>query len=208
MRDEDVTNVRDDTASGDTGLGVCACRRQVLGAGAAAALLMMAGTARADEDDPTREARPKAGDLFVFFEGDHQGTVIKPADLKAGGPPTLAWPFDPQKKVPRDASRLNQVLLVRLDPATLDDKTKPHAAEGIVAYSAICTHAACTVSAWMPEKRWFLCPCHGSEYDPKQDAQAVFGPAPRRLAALPLKIAEGALTAAGSFIGHVGIGTA
>jgi Rieske Fe-S protein len=50
----------------------------------------------------------------------------------------------------------------------------------------------------------FKCPCHNSEYDPRQGAQVVFGPAPRRLAALPLALAGGALSVAGGFIGKVG----
>jgi len=46
--------------------------------------------------------------------------------------------------------------------------------------------------------------CHNSEYDPRQSAEVVFGPAPRRLPALPVKIADGALTVAAGFIGKVG----
>jgi len=186
-------------------LGPCVCRRQILGAGVAAALVSLSGRARADEADPNREAHPKAGDQFVFFEGDRQGQVITPADLKLGATQIQAWPYDPEKTVPRDGSRLNQLLLLRLDPASLSDDEKPHAADGIVAYSSICTHAGCGVTAWIPKEQLLLCPCHGSEYDPKDLGKSVFGPAPRRLATLPLKISDGVLAAAGGFIGHVGI---
>lgn len=48
------------------------------------------------------------------------------------------------------------------------------------------------------------CPCHNSEFDPRQGAQVVFGPAPRRLAALPLAISDGTLVVAASFVGKVG----
>ena len=184
---------------------VCACRRQILGAGVAAALVSLGGRIRADETDPNREAHPKANDQFVFFEGDRQGLVITPADLKLGATQIQAWPYDPEKKVPRDGSRLNQVLLLRLNPASLSDDEKPHAADGIVAYSSICTHAGCGVAAWMPKEQLLLCPCDGSEFDPKDNGKAVFGPAPRRLASLPLKISDGVPAAAGGFIGHVGI---
>lgn len=195
-----------DTPARPGGMGsACACRRQVLGAGVAVALVSLAGRTRADETDPNREAHPKPGDQFVFFEGDRQGQVIVPADLKVGVTQIQAWPYDPEKKVPRDGSRLNQILLLRLDPASLSDEEKPRAADGIVAYSAICTHAGCGVTAWMPKEQLLLCPCHGSEYDPKDIGKAVFGPAPRRLASLPLKISDGVLAAAGGFIGHVGI---
>ncbi|MEO8714756.1 MAG: hypothetical protein ABI369_07070, partial [Acetobacteraceae bacterium] len=71
------------------------------------------------QDDPARDMRPQPGDLLVFFDGDNEGAAIKPADLRAGDPPVLAWAFDPTKKVPRDGSRLNQVVMMRFDPATL-----------------------------------------------------------------------------------------
>jgi len=200
---EPLQGVRADRLAGRT--GVCACRRQVLGAGAAAALLSISGRARADDNEEAREAHPKVGDQLVFFEGDRQGKVIAPADVKVGEPQILAWPFDPDKKVPRDGSRLNLVLLMRFDPAGLSENEKPRAADGIVAYSAVCTHAGCTVTGWMPKEQHLLCPCHGSEYDPKQGGKPVFGPAPRSLAALPLKISGGVLAATGGFIGRVGI---
>ena len=123
-----------------------------------------------------------------------------PQDLKLGGPPLRAWPKDPKTSVIRKGSRLNEILVVRLDPAELDDATRSHAADGIVAYSAICAHAGCPVTAWVKEeagdKDVFKCVCHNSEYDPRQGAEVVFGPAPRRLAALPLVIADGSLTVA------------
>jgi rieske iron-sulfur protein len=164
--------------------------------------------AAADEEQPGSDERPQKADLLVVSEGDQEGQVIKPQDLKLGGPPVHAWPKDPKTSVIRNGSRLNEVLVVRLDPAELDDETRSHAADGIVAYSAICAHAGCPVTGWAKEeegdKDVFKCPCHNSEYDPRQGAEVVFGPAPRRLAALPLAIADGSLTVAAPFIGKVG----
>ena len=54
------------------------------------------------------------------------------------------------------------------------------------------------------DKDVFKCVCHNSEYDPRQSAQVVFGPAPRRLAALPLTMLDGTLTIATTFVGKVG----
>jgi Rieske Fe-S protein len=48
------------------------------------------------------------------------------------------------------------------------------------------------------------CPCHNSEFDPRASAQVVFGPAPRRLAALPLAVSGDSLTVAAPFAGKVG----
>jgi rieske iron-sulfur protein len=162
----------------------------------------------ADDDQPGSDERPQENDLLVVSEGEHAGDVIKPQDLKPGGPPLRAWPKDPKTSVIRKGSRLNEVLVVKLDPAELDDDTRSRAADGVVAYSAICAHAGCPVTAWVKgatgDKDVFKCVCHNSEYDPRQGAQVVFGPAPRRLAALPLSMADGSLTVAGPFVGKVG----
>ncbi len=164
--------------------------------------------AAADEDQPGSDERPQKGDLLVFSEGEHAGEAIKPQDLPLGGPPARAWPKDPTTSVIRKGSRLNEVLVVRLVPAELDDETRARAADGIVAYSAICSHAGCPVTAWVKgatgAKDVCKCVCHNSEYDPRQSAEVVFGPAPRRLAALPLAAAGDSLTVAGTFVGKVG----
>jgi rieske iron-sulfur protein len=158
----------------------------------------------ADEDAASE--RPQPGDLFVFAEGDNEGKIIAPDQVALDEEPVMAWPFDPARKIARDGSRLNQLLLLRLDPASLDEATRSRAADGIIAYSAICSHAGCPVTGWVEDegKRVLKCFCHNSEYDPRQSSQVVFGPAPRNLAALPVKVVDGALTVAGNFIGKVG----
>jgi rieske iron-sulfur protein len=160
--------------------------------------------AAAAGDSEAANARPQAGDRFVFAEPDREGVAITPADLSVGGPQVQAWPMDSASKTVRSGSRLNRVLLVRLDPASLNEDTRAHAAEGIVAYSAVCTHAQCFVSGWNGERQMLHCPCHQSDYDPRHNAKVVAGPAPRALPALPLKIVDGVLTAAGPFLGRVG----
>lgn len=173
---------------------------------AAGASLALSRASRADDEKPGAEERPQPGNVFVFSEGDGAGKRVMPASLPLGGPPALVWPMDSRAQVVRDGSRLNQVLLLRLDPASLDEDTRPYAVQGIVAYSAICTHAGCPVTGWVQDdaKLVLKCFCHNSEYDPRQRAKVVFGPAPRHLAVLPVKIVDGALTVAARFIGKVG----
>ena len=48
----------------------------------------------------------------------------------------------------RDKSRFNKLVLIRLAPEDLGEDVRKHAAEGVLAYSAICTHQGCTVSGW------------------------------------------------------------
>jgi len=122
------------------------------------------------EDQPGSDERPQTGDLLVVSEGEHEGDVITPGDLKLGGPPQRAWPKDPNTSVVRNGSRLNEILVIKLEASELDDATRVRAADGIIAYSAICTHAGCLVSecvrAAQGEQNVLKCPCHNSEFDP------------------------------------------
>ncbi len=183
-------------------------RTLLLGALASSVCLGCSTQVRAGEDAPGSDERPQKGDLLVFSEGDQEGKPVSAADLPTGGPPVHAWPKDPKTSVVRSGSRLNEILIIRLDPAELDEQTRARAVDGIIAYSAICSHAGCPVTAWVKsdvgDKEVFKCMCHNSEYDPRAGAQVVFGPAPRRLAALPLALADGSLSVAGNFVGKVG----
>ena len=180
-------------------------RRTVLQAALGTSLgLLLPEISRAQDSDP-RNARPQAGDRLVFADGEQKGKPIKIDAMTVGGPPLTAMPQDAASGTVRDGSRLNQVLLVRLDPARLQGETQARAAQGVVAYSAVCTHAGCDGFAWTPEKQMYKCPCHDSEFDPADAARVTGGPATRRLPALPLKIADGFVTVAGAFTARVGV---
>ena len=109
------------------------------------------------------------GDVLVKTGGG--GAPLKATDLPPGGPQIFAWPMDPADKTVRDGTRLNKVLLLRLDPAGFDPATLARAADGVVAYSAICPHTGCEVMKWQPETQRLECPCHFSQYDPKAGAR-------------------------------------
>src|SRR5690349_11895050 len=118
---------------------LCTTRRSLLLAALAstAGLAASGGSAMAD-DPPGADERPKKGDLLVQSEGDREGSLVTLADLPVGGPPVHAWPKDPSTSVVRSGSRLNEILIIRLDPADLDEQTRARAQDGIIAYSAIC----------------------------------------------------------------------
>jgi Rieske Fe-S protein len=163
----------------------------------------LAARVAAAQADAARE-RPKEGDLLVKVDGAEQ-TPLGPDSLPLGAGQIMAWPVDPVANIVRDGSRLNKVLLLRLDPSVLDAKTAERAAEGVVAYSAICPHTGCEVVNWSVDRQMLECPCHNSQYDPKAGARVVAGPSPRSLAALPLRVADGKLTVARPFVGRLGI---
>lgn len=179
-------------------------RRTVLKGAIALSVGLPLLEARAATDDDPKKARPQEGDRFVFFSGDRKGEIIKLEDLPLGGPQIVAYPMHPPTSTVRNGSRLNQVILIRFEAEQLSDDTLANAAEGVVAYSAACTHQACPVSMWKKDEGTLYCACHGTQYDPKDAAKVVDGPAPRRLAMLPLRIEDGVVVAAGPFTGRVG----
>src|SRR5947207_11048960 len=85
-------------------------------------------------------------------------------------------------------------------------------ADGIVAYSKICTHAGCAISLYraplfQPDEPTpaLVCPCHYSTFDPARAGKVTFGPAGRPLPQLPLRIDRaGNLRAGGNYSGPVG----
>jgi rieske iron-sulfur protein len=141
---------------------------------------------------------PQEGDVFVR-QKDATFTPVGPGDVPGGAQLTLAWAMNPATQVVRSQDRLNQVLLIKLDPATLDPETQSLSVEGIVAYSALCTHAGCIITDWVPEQGVLVCDCHSSEFDPRARGKVVAAPAARPLPALPLKLLNGILVVAKPF---------
>jgi ubiquinol-cytochrome c reductase iron-sulfur subunit len=108
----------------------------------------------------------------------------------------------------------SSLVLVRLpkDDLRLRGGNAGFDADGIVAYSKICTHAGCAISLYrtplfQPDapKPALVCPCHYSTFDPASGGNVTFGPAGRKLPMLPLQIApNGEVRAAGNFDSPVG----
>jgi rieske iron-sulfur protein len=185
----------------------CYGRRAVLGPFLGLALApLLARLARAeDEPEKTDAARlpPQPGDRFVFLTGPNKGQVVKLDNLAVGGPQVQVFPAGPDGAV-RNGTPLNLVILARFDPADLSEETRARAAEGVVAYSAVCTHQACPVNMWSKDRDAFVCSCHGSVFDPRNGAVVMDGPAPRPLPSLGLKVAEGAVAVVSGFSSRVG----
>jgi rieske iron-sulfur protein len=180
--------------------GTLTQRRVVLGAGLGLAPWLASGAKATDAE----AMRPQVGDRFVFLIGPKQGQVLKRDDLALGGPQVQTYPIDPASGVVRNGSPWNIVLVARFDPATLSDATRARAADGVVAYSAICTHQGCPVNMWSDEKKAFVCSCHGSIYDPRDSAAVLWGPAPRPLPSLGLQLVDDAPVVAAGFSARVG----
>lgn len=106
------------------------------------------------------------------------------------------------------------LIVVRLSPEELElpEERLKWAPEGILAFSKICTHAACAISIYRhplfeptSAAPALVCPCHFSTFDVRSGGKRVFGPAARDLPQLPLEVmTDGTLIAGGGFSDDVG----
>jgi rieske iron-sulfur protein len=147
--------------------------------------------------------RPQKGDRLAYDGGAHDGQVITLDQLEINAKPVAAFPMTEANMI-RKGSRLNRVLVLRLPEADLSAQTVEFAAQGVVAYSGVCTHTGCDVENWNASTRNLVCPCHGSEFNSLDAAAVAQGPAPQPLALLPLNIVNNELVVAGSFSRRVG----
>jgi ubiquinol-cytochrome c reductase iron-sulfur subunit len=123
---------------------------------------------------------------------DEKGRPWKASDIEEKDFYT-AFPEDDPDKEALGAS----LVLVRLPKSSLrlPPELQGYDADGILAFSKICTHAGCAISLYRtptfpvdePHPA-LVCPCHYSTFDPATGGTVIFGPAPRPLPMLPLLI--------------------
>jgi Rieske Fe-S protein len=172
-------------------------RRTVLQGMAAIGGVAVAGPAFAQSD---ADLPPQVGDFLSIRE---DGRPLEVKDLRAGTSPKTAYAVSPEGVV-RNADYMNTLLAVRFAEDDLSDAAKETAVEGILVYSAICTHAGCEVTNWIREEKNMECPCHGSHFDPKDNGAVVFGPASRKLPQIGVEIVDDKLVVASGFDSRVG----
>ena len=84
----------------------------------------------------------------MFEEGPNQDALVRPELLELEARPLSALARDPATQVLRDGSRLNRLIITRINPELMSAPYQANAAEGVIAYSAVCTHTGCDVTNW------------------------------------------------------------
>lgn len=132
------------------------------------------------------------GNLVRLVHED--GSPVRPTDVSVGGQITV-FPGIPGGPTNRFAD--SPTLLIHLRTPDADTLRRNLANVPInagvmwgdyVAYSKICTHAGCPASLYEQQTNRLLCPCHQSQFQITDNARPIFGPATRRLPALPLDV--------------------
>lgn len=158
----------------------CLSRRTVVSGIAGFSVLMLAGGEAMAQDVGV----PAPGDVLVNAKG---GAPLTPADI-IGDTKQIVFAYAQDAAGVVKKGGKNKIALVRLDPSTLGEEMLPRSADGVLAFSGLCTHGGCDVKAFDPEKGLMKCPCHGSVFDPAKNGAVATGPAKHRLASLVIQI--------------------
>lgn len=133
------------------------------------------------------------------FASEPATSAIPGADASSSAPPGESGASLAPGVIATVASVRAQRSTVFTDPTSGDPAVLVALADGtIVAFDAVCTHAACTV-AFDRLSGNLLCPCHGAIFDPAHGARVVDGPTDQPLQSLPIRIdpSTGAISLAG-----------
>ena len=157
-------------------------RRQLLGGAAAVGLLSSFPFLAAHGQEASNSPL-----LLVDADAEADFKPLRPKDL-ALGKPLLVYPFDVKTGAPKNQSRANKLVVIRLPEDQMETATKGRSASGVLAYSALCTHQACDVKTWIAKEKVLVCFCHASKFDLLDGAKVVDGPASRPLPSFSLKL--------------------
>ncbi len=177
----------------NTSSSVLQDRRTILKAGAvlvSGATLDLSGNPAYAESsaksDSAAKLPPQPGDRIQIAKGELKNQFIKTDSLEVNAIGVEAFPYDPKTEVLRRKNRLNRLVVLRLDPEEMDEATREKSADGLVAYSAMCTHRNCTIQSWKQEERRLRCHCHLSEFAALSEGSVMSGPARKQLPMVPI----------------------
>ncbi|GAC1307614.1 MAG: hypothetical protein NVSMB21_11830 [Vulcanimicrobiaceae bacterium] len=135
------------------------------------------------------------------------GSVVRASDLAVNSIVTV---FPEGHVGPQFANAMTNdaTVLVRVPPEEVHRSAdRTGSADGLLAFSKVCTHAGCPVALYRASARQLFCPCHQSTFDVLAGGARIFGPAARGLPQLPIEIAaDGSLRALGDFPEPIGPG--
>jgi rieske iron-sulfur protein len=151
---------------------------------------------------------PQAGDVFVFTSGPKKGSIVMVNDVVLNANPLSVQAATPDGK-PREGDNCT-ALLYRVATAKVPSDMTSDTVDGVMAYSAVCTHQGCMLTdLHQPDDAvnafGFICPCHDAIFDPLQDGKNVAGAVSRTLPHFPIKSDGGKIVVSDAPSGYVGV---
>jgi ubiquinol-cytochrome c reductase iron-sulfur subunit len=137
---------------------------------------------------------------------DSNNRPVRLDTLQVGGIMTV---FPENHANTEEGQTVDQTVLIRvaLDNFTTQRGRETWGPRGYLAYSKVCTHLGCPVGLYEQQLQLLVCPCHQSMFNVLNGAVPQFGPAPRPLPQLPLRVdGDGYLVAQSGYDQAVGPG--
>jgi len=190
----------------------CKERRDLLkstcGLVGAAALVSVGGSVNAFAaggrgSQPQPVGAPERGDTFVYADGPNKGKDVVLADIVVDAPPITVQAKDETGTV-RESEKAT-ILLYRVAPDKIPTDIRGDTVEGLIAYSALCTHQGCLVSDWDATAKEFVCPCHKAAFAPLQGGITTGEMKTRALPQVPVKIHDGKLVIGDAILSWIGV---
>jgi rieske iron-sulfur protein len=174
----------------------------------ATALVSVGGCLQAFASSGASKGDPKVGDTFIFTNGPNKDKDVMVTDVVVDALPITVMAKNPATGKARENDGDTDhatTLLYRVAPDKIPADMKDDTDEGVMAYSAICTHLGCMLSNWDALTKAFMCPCHDATFDPLKDGENTGGATSRALPHFPVKAVGGKLVVSGVPSGYVGV---
>jgi rieske iron-sulfur protein len=153
---------------------------------------------------PEPPGAPERHDLFVYTDGPKKGQDVMTADIVADAPPILVQAKDPVTGKVRESEKA-LVVVYRTAADKIQADTRGDTWNGIIAYSAMCTHQGCDPLGWDAESKQLLCPCHQGKFDPLKGGVNTAGPKARDIPQVPVRDDEGKLIVSDAIMTWIGV---
>ncbi len=152
---------------------------------------------------PQPVGAPERFDSFVYADGPNKGKDVVLTDIVVDAPPITVQAKDEAGQV-RESEKAT-ILMYRVAPDKIPDDIRGDTVEGLIAYSALCTHQGCLVSGWDAASKQFICPCHNGLFDPLKGGVNTAGAPTRALPQVPVRIHDGKLVVGDAIISWIGV---
>ena len=151
---------------------------------------------------------PQVGDGFVFTDGPKKGNVVMVDDVVVDASPITVQAASPNG-TPREGDNCAAVLY-RVAASKVPSDMASDSVDGIMAYSAVCTHQGCMMTELHKPNELvaafgIICPCHDAIFDPFQGGKNTGGATSRTLPHFPIKSDGGKITVTDVPSGYVGV---
>ncbi len=153
---------------------------------------------------PQPVGAPERHDSFVYADGPNKGKDVMVVDIVVDAPPITVQAKNGETGEVRPSEKAT-VLVYRVDPAKIPDDIRGDTVEGVIAYSALCTHQGCLLSDWDKATKQFICPCHNGLFDPLKGGVNTAGSPTRAIPQIPVKNHEGTLIVGDAIISWIGV---